>query len=371
MTSDASRICLHGPPDDTPGIQVKDGSDVEPAFCRPDIGEPKVRAANSASHFWFGRSAWKSRSSLAGSFEPVAVTGSMSAMTERSPSSFGFPRRLGRARKALIRISRSIKVEARRPVLPPGSSHWAPLVQAQWRGRQTRRAPQVRSLALKLVSIAVTSLASWISWVLVGRLSQAWKPDRDTASTSHSQLTGQMWRCLAMKANLMSIRLIARTNGAISLKRARKKPPSSRHVALRTKTRDLFLQGCNLGEVGPHLPVPGKRRGWCRGQFPHPAAQNAFCHIKVTRGLRHRDTTLRHQPYGLDLELTAELPSRHSHSPVPWSRSYLRVHETGSRPARASPKWVFAAVTKVKTGSFFRATSHLLANRFRPARWRR
>ncbi|WP_170139762.1 recombinase family protein, partial [Cereibacter changlensis] len=38
----------------------------------------------------------------------------------------------------------------------------------------------------------------------------------------------------------------------------------------------------------------------------------------------------RHQSNGLDLELTAELPSRHICTPVPWSRSYLRVHETGS-----------------------------------------
>jgi hypothetical protein len=39
----------------------------------------------------------------------VAFTGSMSAITDRSPSSFGFPRRLGRALNALIRISRSIR----------------------------------------------------------------------------------------------------------------------------------------------------------------------------------------------------------------------------------------------------------------------
>ena len=35
---------------------------------------------------------------------------------------------------------------------------------------------------------------------------QAWKPDRETSRTSQSQLTGQMWRCLAMKANLISPR---------------------------------------------------------------------------------------------------------------------------------------------------------------------
>jgi hypothetical protein len=43
---------------------------------------------------------------------------------------------------------------------------------------------------------------------------------------------------------------------------------------------------------------------------------------------------IRHRPYGLDLERTAERPSRHIYSPVPWSRSYLRVHKTGSRPDR-------------------------------------
>jgi hypothetical protein len=125
-----------------------------------------------------------------------------------------------------------------------------------------------------------------------------------------------------MKANLMSP--LAR----------KKRLLSSRHVTLRTKTRDLFLQGCNLGQVSPHLPVPGKGCSRRNRQFPHPAAQNALRHIKVTGGLRHRNAPVRHQPYGLDLELTAELPSRHIHPPVPWSRSYLRVHETGSRPDR-------------------------------------
>jgi hypothetical protein len=112
-----------------------------------------------------------------------------------------------------------------------------------------------------------------------------------------------------MKANLMS-------------PRARKKLPlSSRHVTLRTKTRDLFLQGCNLGQIGPHLPVPGKGRSRRRRQLPHPATQHTLGNIKVTGSLRHRNAPVRHQPYGLDLELAAELPSRHIHSPVPWSRS--------------------------------------------------
>jgi hypothetical protein len=123
-----------------------------------------------------------------------------------------------------------------------------------------------------------------------------------------------------MKANLMS-------------PPARKSCRLLEDVTLRTKTRDLFLQGCNLGQIGPHLPVPGKGCSRRRRQLPHPAPQNALGYIKVTRGLGHRHAPVRHQPYGLDLELTAELPSRQIHSPVPGSRSYLRVHETGGSSA--------------------------------------
>lgn len=36
---------------------------------------------------------------------------------------------------------------------------------------------------------------------------------------------------------------------------------------------------------------------------------------------------IRHQPYGLNFEFTAECPSRHIHAPVPSSQSYLCVHE--------------------------------------------
>lgn len=41
------------------------------------------------------------------------------------------------------------------------------------------------------------------------------------------------------------------------------------------------------------------------------------------------DSTTASEP--LDLELAAELPPRRIHSPIPWSRFYLRGHETGSR----------------------------------------
>ena len=65
-------------------------------------------------------------------------------------------------------------------------------------------------------------------------------------------------------------------------------------------------------------------------------AIGAICAVgrlqKPVRFWRDADSLGRHQSDGLDLELAAELPSRHIHSPVPWSRSYLRVHETSSRP---------------------------------------
>ena len=52
---------------------------------------------------------------------------------------------------------------------------------------------------------------------------------------------------------------------------------------------DLFLQVCILGQIGPHLSVSGKGRGWRSCHLPHPAAQNALGHIQVRGGLRHRN----------------------------------------------------------------------------------
>ncbi|CAM3322529.1 hypothetical protein PANO111632_14180 [Paracoccus nototheniae] len=37
--------------------------------------------------------------------------------------------------------------------------------------------------------------------------------------------------------------------------------------------RSVCLQGCDLGPIGTHLPVPGKGSSRGDGQFPHPAAQ--------------------------------------------------------------------------------------------------
>ena len=46
----------------------------------------------------------------------------------------------------------------------------------------------------------VMPFARPLARALIGRLSQAWKPDRDTPSTSHIQLTGQICRCFATNA---------------------------------------------------------------------------------------------------------------------------------------------------------------------------
>ena len=99
---------------------------------------------------------------------------------------------------------------------------------------------------------------------------------------------------------------------------------------LRPEPGDLFLQSRNPGQIGPHLPVPGKRNRRRGCQLSRPPPQHALRNLKVTGRLCNSDTPVRHQPHSLNFKLEAELPSRHIHSPVPWSRSYLRVHETGS-----------------------------------------
>src|SRR6056297_1123233 len=88
-------------------------------------------------------------------------------------------------------------------------------------------------------------------------------------------------------------------------------------VTLRPETGDLFLQRCNLGQFRALLAIPGKRRGRCRSRLTHPAPQHALCKIKVPARLSDRNTPLGHQLYCLDLELAAELSSRHIKSPIP------------------------------------------------------
>src|SRR5690606_5302792 len=52
-------------------------------------------------------------------------------------------------------------------------------------------------------------------------------------------------------------------------------------------------------------------------EFPDPFAQHVLMQIQIAGGLRHRNAPILHQPHCLKLELAAELPSSHSHSPVP------------------------------------------------------
>ena len=83
-----------------------------------------------------------------------------------------------------------------------------------------------------------------------------------------------------------------------------------------------YLQSC----CQP-CPSPGRQQP---GLHSAPSSSGA-AHSRTGRGRMWPTTPLRpyRLPDDLCLELTAELSSRHIHSPVPWSRSYRRVHETG------------------------------------------
>ena len=69
------------------------------------------------------------------------------------------------------------------------------------------------------------------------------------------------WRCLAMKTNLISPRA-RKKRSPLRLNRWRAWLTCLQNITLRTQPCDLFLQGCNLGQIGTHLPVPGE----CCGQ---------------------------------------------------------------------------------------------------------
>lgn len=65
----------------------------------------------------------------------------------------------------------------------------------------------------------------------------------------------------------------------------------------------------------------------------NPFAQHILVQVEIAGGLRHRYPALPHQLYRLKLELAAELPSLHSHPPVP-KTPYLGVHGSGSSSER-------------------------------------
>jgi hypothetical protein len=86
----------------------------------------------------------------------------------------GLPRHFCRVLIAFRRISRSIQ---RGPQASRSSNASC----------QTRRAPWVPSPSLKRVPMAAASVASWIARSLIGRLSQACKPDREPPGALHPQ----------------------------------------------------------------------------------------------------------------------------------------------------------------------------------------
>jgi hypothetical protein len=108
-------------------------------------------------------------------------------------------------------------------------------------------------------------------------------------------------------------------------------------IALPEVRVDLSLQRRDLGQFQALLAIAGERRGWRYRRHRHPPPQHTLCQFQIPACLGRRHAPLGHELHRLELELAAELPSRHIHSPVPWSRSYLRVHETGSRTVSRKP----------------------------------
>jgi hypothetical protein len=164
---------FHRPADDTAGEQVDDGGHVEPSLGGPDVGEVgdpllvrrrclELRGPGGCRHGW-----------------------------RRSPVSFGSAG-VAAEPAALLAHQPLDAVQAARPDPRParrarhdGRHRCGRCLEAA--DRSGRRAPR-RSASRR--------------WAL--RLSQAWKPDRETPSASHIHATGQIPRCFAMKANLIS-----------------------------------------------------------------------------------------------------------------------------------------------------------------------
>lgn len=177
--------------------------------------------------------------------------------------------------------------------------------------------------------------ASWVWRVLAGRP------------------VGKMWRCLAMKTNLIFFRLIAQTNGAISLNLLRQKlRPSSRHETLRAEAGNLDLQRRDPFRIDRHLPVPRQRNRLRDCQISHPL-RDAFSANKMFSGLRSRRaeapalplTSIKdHAERGLNPLLTgmSGLVSRTRRKPL---QTRLRTSPFLALASRGSKMMIFAAVS--------------------------
>ena len=112
-------------------------------------------------------------------------------MTDRSPSFFGFPRRPG---------PRPHGIDPHQPFDP---------VQSAGKSLLENIAPDATGPIGPVTGLEArfdrSDEPGVVDRTSAGRrVSQAWKPERETSRTSQSQLIGQMWLCLAMKANLIS-----------------------------------------------------------------------------------------------------------------------------------------------------------------------
>lgn len=174
MTRDASPFGLHGPTDDAAREEVQHESDVEPALSCPDIGEVSqpllVRPVGLEVPV----------EDVVGDNRPFAVVLRLSKASGPRPQGIDPHQPFDPVQAAGKPLFQQIVPDAASPVGPVA-------------GLEARLDCRDKLGAMDLAGADRTI-----------ERSQAWKPDRETSSTSHSQLTGQMWRCLAMKANLMS-----------------------------------------------------------------------------------------------------------------------------------------------------------------------
>ena len=145
---------------------------------------------------------------------------------------------------------------------------------------------------------------------------QAWNPERDTSSASKSHATGQIERCFAMKANLMSLPSQSRLRPFLEYRA----PPSAwrPHAASgRSPAAPLHLAMARKGLV---------RIG---GKVLHLPAQHVLMDIQIPSRLRYTHTPFLDQADSLDLELSPKVPSLHENSGL-IKTPYLGVHQTGS-----------------------------------------
>ena len=103
----------------------------------------------------------------------------------------------------------------------------------------------VQELVTKLVCTLAPITSSSLARLLGKRVSQEWKPERETPRAPHIQTTGQTVRCLAMTG----VRQTALTLIRLGFRRL-SWPDTVRH---------LLAEGALRTRMGPMLPFPRQR----------------------------------------------------------------------------------------------------------------